>query len=193
MPIAVISVVIRENFRSQPGLDEIAAAAALSPFHFQRLFTRWAGVSPKQFLGYLTVGHAKRALDRAESVLDATYDVGLSGPSRLHDLFVNFEGVTPGQYKAMGDGLVVRYGIHKGYLGPFVVGHTDRAQHCSCRWRHGRLRTRASTPLHPTFRHTHAHTHARRALPARPHDGRACVNDDATRAQCSMAMRVASC
>ncbi|MGB0632635.1 MAG: helix-turn-helix domain-containing protein [Alphaproteobacteria bacterium] len=75
----------------------MADAVALSPFHFQRLFTRWAGVSPKQFLGYLTLDHAKRSLDRARSVLDAAYDAGLSGPSRLHDLFVNFEGITPGQ------------------------------------------------------------------------------------------------
>lgn len=117
---------ICENFRDQPDLDDIAAAAALSPFHFQRLFTRWAGVSPKQFLGYLTLEHAKKALERAESVLEATYDVGLSGPSRLHDLFVNYEGVTPGEYKAMGDGLVIRYGTHPGFLGPFVVGLTDR-------------------------------------------------------------------
>ena len=87
---------IRDNFRDQPELDDIAAAAALSPFHFQRLFTRWAGVSPKQFLGYLTLDHAKRSLDRAGSVLDAAYDAGLSGPSRLHDLFVSFEGITPG-------------------------------------------------------------------------------------------------
>ncbi|MEX2455378.1 MAG: methylated-DNA--[protein]-cysteine S-methyltransferase [Rhodospirillaceae bacterium] len=114
------------NFRRQPGLDEIAAAAALSPFHFQRLFTRWAGVSPKQFLGCLTVAHARQALDRAESVLDASYDVGLSGPSRLHDLFVSFEGVTPGQYKAMGAGLAIRYGVHTGFLGPFAVAATDR-------------------------------------------------------------------
>lgn len=117
---------IRENFRDQPELDDIADAAALSPFHFQRLFTRWAGVSPKQFLGYLTLDHAKRALDRAESVLDAAYDAGLSGPSRLHDLFVNFEGITPGQYKEMGDGLDIRYGVHPGFLGEFVVAVTDR-------------------------------------------------------------------
>ena len=117
---------ICENFRDQPDLDDIAAAAALSPFHFQRLFTRWAGVSPKQFLGYLTLEHAKKALERAESVLEATYDVGLSGPSRLHDLFVNYEGVTPGEYKALGDGLVIRYGMHAGFLGAFVVGLTDR-------------------------------------------------------------------
>ncbi|MFZ8913561.1 MAG: NAD-dependent epimerase/dehydratase family protein, partial [Pseudomonadales bacterium] len=89
---------------------EIAAAAALSPFHFQRLFTRWAGVSPKQFLGYLTLEHAKKSLGRAESVLDAAYDAGLSGPSRLHDLFVGYEGVTPGEYKAMGDGLEIVWG-----------------------------------------------------------------------------------
>lgn len=117
---------IRANFRDQPELDDIADAAALSPFHFQRLFTRWAGVSPKQFLGYLTLDHAKRALDRAESVLDAAYDAGLSGPSRLHDLFVNFEGITPGQYKEMGDGLDIRYGVHPGFLGDFIVAATDR-------------------------------------------------------------------
>lgn len=117
---------IRENFRAQPELDDIAAAAALSPFHFQRLFTRWAGVSPKQFLGYLTLEHAKKALDRSASVLDAAYDAGLSGPSRLHDLFVSFEGITPGQYKEMGAGLDIRYGMHHGFLGDFVVAATDR-------------------------------------------------------------------
>ena len=117
---------IRENFRDQPELDDIADAAALSPFHFQRLFTRWAGVSPKQFLGYLTLDHARRALDRADSVLDAAYDAGLSGPSRLHDLFVTFEGITPGQYKDIGGGLDIRYGIHRGLFGDFVVALTDR-------------------------------------------------------------------
>lgn len=117
---------IRENYRNQPELDEIAGAAALSPFHFQRLFSRWAGVSPKQFLGYLTLDHAKRSLDRANSVLDAAYDAGLSGPSRLHDLFVAYEGITPGQYKDMGAGLDIRYGIHPGLFGDFVIAATDR-------------------------------------------------------------------
>ena len=117
---------IRENFRDQPDLDEIADAVALSPFHFQRLFSRWAGVSPKQFLGYLTLDHAKRSLDRAASVLDAAYDAGLSGPSRLHDLFVSFEGITPGQYKDMGGGLDIRYGTHAGIFGDFVIAATDR-------------------------------------------------------------------
>jgi AraC family transcriptional regulator of adaptative response/methylated-DNA-[protein]-cysteine methyltransferase len=117
---------IRENFRDQPSLDDIAGAAALSPFHFQRLFTRWAGVSPKQFLGYLTLEHAKKSLDRAESVLDAAYDAGLSGPSRLHDLFVGYEGVTPGAYKALGDGLEIAWGRHTGLFGDFVVAATPR-------------------------------------------------------------------
>lgn len=117
---------IRENHRDQPTLEEVADAAALSPFHFQRLFARWAGVTPKQFLGYLTLEHAKRTLDGAGSVLDAAYDAGLSGPSRLHDLFVGFEAVTPGEYKAMGAGLEIRWGAHDGPLGSFVVGATAR-------------------------------------------------------------------
>ena len=117
---------LRENFREQPSLDRAADAAALSPYHFQRLFTRWAGVSPKQFLGYLTLSHAKTILDRAGNVLEASCDAGLSGPSRLHDLFVNFEGVTPGEYKAMGEGIDIRYGVHAGLFGNFFVATTDR-------------------------------------------------------------------
>ena len=117
---------LRENFRQQPSLDQAADAAALSPYHFQRLFTRWAGVSPKQFLGYLTLSHAKTILDRAGNAFEASCATGLSGPSRLHDLFVNFEGVTPGEYRAMGEGLDIRYGVHAGLFGNFVVAMTDR-------------------------------------------------------------------
>lgn len=117
---------VRENRRRQPSLDEIAAAAALSPHHFQRMFVRWAGVSPKQFLGYLTLAHAKAALARADSVLEAACGAGLSGPSRLHDLFVAFEAVTPGEYKALGGGLDIRYGVHAGAFGDFVAAATDR-------------------------------------------------------------------
>ncbi len=110
----------------QPSLDEIAAAVNTSPYHFQRLFTRWSGISPKRFLGYLTLDHAKRALAANASVLDAALDAGLSGPSRLHDLFVSFEAVTPGEFKAGGAGLTIRYGIHDGPFGRFVVGTTER-------------------------------------------------------------------
>lgn len=114
------------HFRDQPRLDEIAGAAGLSPHHFQRLFTRWAGISPNRFLRYLTVEYAKQRLAQSDSVLDASLDSGLSGPGRLHDLFVAFEAVTPGEYKAMGEGLVIRHGVHDGPFGKFMLAVTDR-------------------------------------------------------------------
>ena len=110
----------------QPSLEEVAREIGLSPFHAQRLFTRWAGISPKRFLGLLTVGHAKAALQAGESVLDASYEVGLSGPSRLHDLFVGFEAMTPGEYKQQGAGLTIRYGIHPTRFGEALLLATER-------------------------------------------------------------------
>lgn len=114
------------HYRDQPRLEQIADAAGLSQHHFQRLFTRWAGISPSQFMRYLTVEYAKQRLADAESVLDAALDAGLSGPGRLHDLLVAYEAVTPGEYKAMGEGLDVRYGFHDDVFGPFAVATTDR-------------------------------------------------------------------
>ena len=110
----------------QPSLEDVAREIGLSPFHAQRLFTRWAGISPKRFLGLLTVGHAKAALQAGESVLDATYEVGLSGPSRLHDLFVTYEAMTPGEYKQQGSGLVIRYGVHPTPFGSALLLTTER-------------------------------------------------------------------
>ena len=110
----------------QPSLEDVAREVGLSPFHAQRLFTRWAGISPKRFLGLLTLGHAKAALQAGESVLDATYEVGLSGPSRLHDLFVTYEAMTPGEYKQQGAGLVVRYGVHPTPFGAALLLTTAR-------------------------------------------------------------------
>jgi AraC family transcriptional regulator of adaptative response/methylated-DNA-[protein]-cysteine methyltransferase len=110
----------------QPSLEDVAREIGLSPFHAQRLFTRWAGISPKRFLGLLTVGHAKVALQAGESVLDATYEVGLSGPSRLHDLFVTYEAMTPGEYKQQGSGLVIRYGVHPTPFGGALLLTTER-------------------------------------------------------------------
>ena len=110
----------------QPSLEDVAREIGLSPFHAQRLFTRWAGISPKRFLGLLTVGHAKVALQAGESVLDATYEVGLSGPSRLHDLFVTYEAMTPGEYKQQGSGLVIRYGVHPTPFGAALLLTTER-------------------------------------------------------------------
>ena len=117
---------VMKNVEAQPRLEDIAAAAALSPFHFQRLFTRWAGVSPKRFLGYLTLEHAKLALERGAGVLEASMDAGLSAPSRLHDLFVTFEAITPGEHRTGCDGLEIFYGVHAGPFGKFAVGATDR-------------------------------------------------------------------
>lgn len=115
-----------ESWQDQPSLDELAAAAGFSPFHFQRLFTRWAGISPKRFVQYLTLEHAKRLLADNHSVLDAALDAGLSGPSRLHDLFVACDAITPGEYKAMGHGLTIRWGFHDTPLGRVLVGTTER-------------------------------------------------------------------
>jgi AraC family transcriptional regulator of adaptative response/methylated-DNA-[protein]-cysteine methyltransferase len=103
---------LASNFESQPSLAEIASWVDLSEYHFQRLFTRRVGISPKKFLQYLTLDAAKQRLAASATVLDAAYDAGLSGPGRLHDLFVNVEAMTPGEYKKRGAGLVVRYGFH---------------------------------------------------------------------------------
>jgi len=115
-----------EHWRAQPQLEEIAAHIGLSPAHFQRLFTRWAGLSPKAFLQAITLDHAKALLTDSASVLDATYEVGLSGPSRLHDLFVTHEAMSPGEYKARGAGLEVRHGFHPSPFGLALVMVTAR-------------------------------------------------------------------
>ena len=93
---------LAENYQDQPSLDEVARSVNLSEFHFQRLFRRWAGISPKRLVQFLTLEHAKQALEDSRSVLDAAYDAGLSSPSRLHDLFVTTEAMTPGEFKAKG-------------------------------------------------------------------------------------------
>jgi AraC family transcriptional regulator, regulatory protein of adaptative response / methylated-DNA-[protein]-cysteine methyltransferase len=117
---------IAANRLDQPSLEKVADAMGLSPFHAQRVFTRWAGLSPKRFLGLLTVEHAKALLRSAESVMGAAYEVGLSGSSRLHDLFVTFEAITPGEYKAAGADLVLRWGVHHTPFGPALLVASDR-------------------------------------------------------------------
>lgn len=110
------------NFRDQPSLSELAKKANLSEFHFQRLFTEWAGVSPKKFGQYLTLEHAKTRLRTGAPLTDAAHDAGLSGTGRLHDLFVSIEGVTPGQFKQLGSGLTLSYGIFDSPFGHYVLG-----------------------------------------------------------------------
>jgi len=109
-----------------PSLEDVASHVALSPFHLQRLFKRWAGVSPKQFMSYLTLAHAKKVMRGSASVLDATFEVGLSGPSRLHDLFVTHQAMTPGEYKEHGRDLVMRHGLHDTPFGRALILSTER-------------------------------------------------------------------
>lgn len=117
---------IENNVQSQPELEEIAAAVGLSEYHFQRLFTNWTGVSPKRFMQFLTKEHAKQLLSQSENLLETTHKVGLSSLGRLHDLFINTEAVTPGEYKSGGAGLTIRYGIHPSPFGKILIATTER-------------------------------------------------------------------
>lgn len=114
------------NWRARPTLEAAAAAAELSPDHFQRVFTRWAGVSPKTFTQALAHAHARGSLEAGASVLDAAYDAGLSGPSRLHDLFIAHEGVTPGQARRRGEGVEIAYGYAPSPFGRTLIAMTSK-------------------------------------------------------------------
>lgn len=105
----------------QPGLDEVAAAIGLSPAHFQRMFSRWVGVSPKRYVQYLTLGHAKRLLSERFTLLDTALETGLSGPSRLHDLFIRWDAMTPGDFARRGAGLTLSYGWFESPFGPALA------------------------------------------------------------------------
>jgi AraC family transcriptional regulator, regulatory protein of adaptative response / methylated-DNA-[protein]-cysteine methyltransferase len=112
---------LEASLEDRPELDAVAAHVGLSPFHFQRLFTRWVGVSPKKFQEYLGLDRAKACLAQAGSVLDAAFEAGLSGPGRLHDLFVAHEAVTPGEFKRRGEGLDIAWGWANSPFGPALV------------------------------------------------------------------------
>ena len=117
---------LSRNFERQPSLAEAAGHVGLSEYHFQRRFTRQVGLSPKKYVQFLTLERAKEALAKSRSVLDAAYASGLSGPGRLHDLFVNVEAMTPGEYKHRGEGLTIRYGMHPSPFGQCLIMCTDR-------------------------------------------------------------------
>jgi AraC family transcriptional regulator of adaptative response/methylated-DNA-[protein]-cysteine methyltransferase len=117
---------VMEHWRDQPSLETIAAAVGMEPTGLQKLFTRWAGLSPKGFLQAVTLDRARALLEQSATVLDTTYEVGLSGPGRLHDLFVTHEAVTPGAYRARGEGLTIRYGYHPSPFGTALVLATGR-------------------------------------------------------------------
>lgn len=117
---------LHENFQRQPELDEVAEKVNLSPFHFQRIFTEWAGISPKRFLQYLTTGYLKERLTRARSVEEAAAEAGLSSQSRVYDLFTTLEAMTPGEYRDRGTGIRIEYGFHETPFGQCLIGVTER-------------------------------------------------------------------
>ncbi|MDR2121755.1 MAG: methylated-DNA--[protein]-cysteine S-methyltransferase [Flavobacteriaceae bacterium] len=116
---------IRENFKRQPALEDVAGKVCLSPAHFQRLFTAWAGVSPKKFLQYISIEYAKKVL-KESTLSDVAFETGLSGTSRLHDLFVNIEGMTPGEYKNGGESLSINYSFVESPFGDIIVAATPK-------------------------------------------------------------------
>lgn len=118
---------IKQHFKQQPNLDEVAEKVHLSPFHFQRLFSEWAGTTPKKFLQYVSVQHAKNLLNKQQATLfDAAFDTGLSGTSRLHDLFVKIEGMTPAEYKNGGKNLVINYSFTQSLFGQIIIASTSK-------------------------------------------------------------------
>ncbi len=125
--IAVAIEYIKHHFKDQPSLDELSAVVGLSSFHFQRMFSDWAGVSPKKFMQYLSIEYAKQLLKEQQStLLDTAYEVGLSGTGRLHDLFVSIEGMTPGEYKNGGANLKINYGFAESPFGKLIVASTGK-------------------------------------------------------------------
>lgn len=125
--IAIAIEYIKAHFKEQPDLETIAAHTGLSPYHFQRLFTEWAGVSPKKFLQYISLDYAKKQLKEHQATLfDTAYDTGLSTISRLHDLFVTIEGMTPGEYKNGGEHLIIHYQFSESIFGKLLVASTTK-------------------------------------------------------------------
>lgn len=125
--ICKVIALISEDYRNQPGLETIAGALGMSPTVLQKTFTRWAGLSPKAFLQAVTLDHAKRLLGQEGlPLLETSYEVGLSGPGRLHDLFVTHEAMSPGEWKTHGAGLTIRYGFHGSPFGQALIMITDR-------------------------------------------------------------------
>jgi AraC family transcriptional regulator, regulatory protein of adaptative response / methylated-DNA-[protein]-cysteine methyltransferase len=125
--IAEAITYLKENFKEQPNLDAVAERVHLSPFHFQRMFTDWAGVSPKKFLQFLTVEYAKGILKNEQaSLFDAAFESGLSGTGRLHDLFIKIEGMTPGEYKNGGAALSINYSFAESPFGNILVASTPK-------------------------------------------------------------------
>ncbi len=119
-------IYLKENFKDQPDLDEVAGQVYLSSFHFQRLFKEWAGVSPKKFLQFLSVEYAKGLLKKDLPLADVSFETGLSGTSRLHDLFIGIEGMTPGEFKNGGETLQIHYSFAETPFGDIIIASTSK-------------------------------------------------------------------
>ncbi|MGC4104338.1 bifunctional helix-turn-helix domain-containing protein/methylated-DNA--[protein]-cysteine S-methyltransferase [Ferruginibacter sp.] len=128
-------VYLKENFKDQPNLDDVARQVHLSPFHFQKLFSDWAGVSPKKFLQFISVEYAKGLLKQNHSLSEVSFETGLSGTSRLHDLFMNIEGMTPGEFKNGGEALQINYSFAATPFGDIIIASTAKGIcHLSFTW-----------------------------------------------------------
>lgn len=143
---------LEANYKDQPSLDTIASHVHLSPFHFERLFKRWAGVTPKQFVHFLTLNHAKEMLRQSRSVLDAAFESGLSSGSRLHDMFVKIEAVTPGEFKGGGGDLKISYGFNESIFGECFLAMTARGI-CSMSFNDAADRARVVAELQEDWPH----------------------------------------
>ena len=119
-------IYLKDNFKEQPDLDSIAKQVHLSPFHFQRMFKDWAGVSPKKFVQFISVEYAKKLLKENLSLLDTSFETGLSGTSRLHDLFISIEGMSPGEYKSGGRELAINYSFAETAFGDIIIASTAK-------------------------------------------------------------------
>ena len=139
-----------DNFKARPGLDEIADHAGLSKFHFNRVFRRWAGISPGRFIQFLSLEYAKQKLAQSQSLLDAALETGLSGPGRLHDLFVSMEAMTPGEYKQGGTGLAISYGFSPSPFGLCLAAQTPRGI-CQLGFTHAEGRDQALEALQASW------------------------------------------
>jgi AraC family transcriptional regulator of adaptative response/methylated-DNA-[protein]-cysteine methyltransferase len=119
-------IYLRQNFKDQPELDDVARQVHVSPFHFQKLFKDWAGVSPKKFLQFITIEYAKGLLKQNASLMDTTFETGLSGTGRLHDLFMTIEGMTPGNFKTGGENLQIQYSFAETVFGDVLIASTQK-------------------------------------------------------------------
>ena len=172
---------LEESFQDQPSLDDVARHINMSPYHLQRMFRRWVGISPKRFLQFLTIEYAKELLDESRSVLDVTCEAGLSSPGRMHDLFITIDAVTPGEFRSQGAGLQIRYGVHPSPFGDCLLAVTERGI-CDLSFVTNPGQQRCITDLYRRWREAELIEHPQttqplfeQVFPSAPHSGKRSV------------------